>query len=71
MDKIETKPLEKEGKLSIVLSNLWLISGIYRIDFVIKNNNMQDISPVLKRNIEITSNNSRPGIISASVDWIV
>lgn len=71
MDKIETKPLEKEGKISIVLSNLWLISGIYRIDFVIKNNNMQDISPVLKRNIEITSKNSRPGIIPAYVDWVI
>ena len=71
MDKIETKPMEKEGKLSIVLSNLWLISGKYRIDFVVRNNKMQDISPILKKNIEITSNNSRPGIISASVDWIV
>ena len=71
MDKTETKPLEKEGKISIVLSNLWLISGKYRFDFVIKNNNMQDISPVLKRNIEITSKNSRPGIIPAYVDWVI
>ena len=71
MDKIETKPLEKEGKISIVLSNLWLISGKYRFDFVIKNNKMQDISPILKKNIEITSKNSRPGIIPAYVDWVI
>ena len=69
MDKIEVKPLEKSGQISVTLSDLWLISGNYHIDFVVRNNKLQDMSPVIKKNIQITSKTSRPGVVAVDVKW--
>lgn len=69
VDKIEVKPLEKSGQISITLSDLWFISGNYHIDFVVRNKKLQDISPVIKKNIQITSKNSRPGMVAVNVNW--
>ena len=69
MDKIEVKPLEKSGQISVTLSDLWLISGNYHIDFVVRNNKLQDISPVIKKNIQIISKTSRPRVVAVDVNW--
>lgn len=69
MDKIEVKPLEKSGQISVTLSDLWLISGNYHIDFVVRNKKLQDISPVIKKNIQIISKTSRPRVVAVDVNW--
>lgn len=69
MDKIEVKPLEKSGQISVTLSDLWLILGNYHIDFVVRNKKLQDISPVIKKNIQIISKTSRPGVVAVDVNW--